>query len=149
MDDPDRPGHVKLAWRCRPEWSEWAALSEGAYLLRTNLSGQKPERLWKTYMQLTDAEAAFRTIKSELCLRPVYHQVQRRVHAHVLVAFITYAMWKTLQKWIENCRLGRGVRPLVEELARIKCCPWCCQPAPDASCSFAASPSPTKAKESS
>jgi len=122
VDDADRPGHVKLAWRCRPEWSDWAALSEGAYLLRTNLVGQKPEQLWKTYMQLTDAEAAFRTIKSELCLRPVYHQVQRRVHAHVLVAFIAYAMWKTLQKWIQNCRLGRGVRPLVEELARIKCC---------------------------
>jgi len=122
IDDPHRPGHLRLQWRCRPEWTDWAILSEGAYLLRTDLTGRKPEELWKTYMQLTDAEAAIRTLKSELCLRPMFHQTQRRIHAHVLVAFIAYAMTKTLQKWMENSGLGRGFRTVVEEFARIKCC---------------------------
>jgi len=58
----------------------WAALSEGVYLLRTNLVGWEPEALWKTYIQPTDVEAAFRTIKSDLVLRPIYHQIERRVH---------------------------------------------------------------------
>lgn len=120
-DDPHRKGHLELTWQCRDEWSDWATLSEGAYLLRTNLTDRTPQDLWKTYMQLTDAEAAFRTIKSELCLRPVYHQLEHRVHAHILVAFLAYAMWKTLQKWMENSGLGRGVRTVQEELARIKC----------------------------
>ena len=120
-DDPHRKGHLELTWRRREEWSHWATLSEGAYLLRTNLTDRTPQDLWNTYMQLTDAEAAFRTIKSELCLRPVYHQLEHRVHAHILVAFLAYAMWKTLQKWMENSGLGRGVRTVQEELARIKC----------------------------
>jgi len=120
-DDPHRKGHLELTWQCRDEWSDWATLSEGAYLLRTNLTDRTPQDLWKTYMQLADAEAAFRTIKSELCLRPVYHQLEHRVHAHILVAFLAYAMWKTLQKWMENSGLGRGVRTVQEELARIKC----------------------------
>jgi len=121
-DDPQRKGHLKLEWKLRREWSEWACLSEGTYLLRTNLNGREPEDLWKTYIQLTDAEAAFRTIKSELCLRPIYHQTEGRVHAHILVAFIAYAMWKTLQKWMESAGLGRSVRTVLEEFARLKCC---------------------------
>jgi len=120
-DDPHRKGHLEVTWRCREEWNDWATLSEGAYLLRTNLTDRTPQDLWKTYMQLADAEAAFRTIKSELCLRPVYHQLEHRVQAHILVAFLAYAMWKTLQKWMENSGLGRGVRTVQEELARIKC----------------------------
>jgi len=74
------------------------------------------------YIQLADAEAAFRTIKSELVVRPIYHQVQHRVGAHILVAFLAYVMWKTLQKWMDNSGLGRGVRTVLEEFARIKCC---------------------------
>jgi transposase len=122
IDDPARPGHLKLACECKEEWSNWAALSEGAYLLRTNLTGRSPEELWRTYIQLTDAEAAFRTIKSELDLRPIYHQTTRRVHAHILVAFLAYAMWKTLQKWMQAAGVGRGMRTVVDELHRIKSC---------------------------
>ena len=90
--------------------------------MRTNLTGKTPEELWRMYMQLADAEAAFRTIKSELVLRPVYHQVEQRVQAHILVAFLAYVMWKTLQKWMDNSGLGRGVRTVLEEFARLKCC---------------------------
>lgn len=120
-DDPERPGHLRVSWTCRQEWSQWAILSEGVYLLRTNLVGWEPEALWKTYIQLTDVEAAFRTIKSDLVIRPIYHQIQRRVHGHILVAFLSYALWKTLQKWMEAAGLGRGVGTIVSELARIKC----------------------------
>jgi len=74
------------------------------------------------YIQLADAEAAFRTIKCDLVLRPIYHQVEQRVQAHILVAFLAYVMWKTLQKWMDNSGLGRGVRTVLEEFARIKCC---------------------------
>ena len=121
VDDADRPGHLRLRWTCNESWSHWASLSEGAYLLRTNLAGWEPEALWKTYIQLTDVEAAFRTVKSDLVLRPIYHHVERRVHGHILVAFLAYALWKTLQTWMEASGLGRGVRTVVEELARIKC----------------------------
>jgi len=120
-DDPDRPGHLRLAWTCNEAWSQWASLSEGVYLLRTNLVGWEPEALWKTYIQLTDVEAAFRTVKCDLGLRPIYHQVERRVHAHILVAFLAYALRKTLQTWMETSGLGRGVGTVVNELARIKC----------------------------
>ena len=120
-DDPERPGHLRVHWTCQQAWSQWAALSEGVYLLRTNLVGWEPEALWKAYIQLTDVEAAFRTIKSELVLRPIYHQTHQRVHAHILVAFLAYALWKTLQKWMEAAGLGRGVATVVKELARIKC----------------------------
>ena len=120
--DPLRKGHLKLDWKCKKEWSEWARLSEGAYLLRTNLNKRNPKELWKTYIQLVDVEEAFRTIKTELNLRPIYHQKKERVQAHILVAFLSYVMWKTLQKWMENSGLGRGVRTVLEEFARIKCC---------------------------
>lgn len=120
-DDPGRPGHLRLTWTCNETWSHWATLSEGAYLLRTDLVGWEPEALWKTYIQLTDVEAAFRTVKSDLVLRPIYHQTERRVHGHILVAFLAYALWKTLQKWMEASGLGRGVRTVVAEFARIKC----------------------------
>ena len=120
-DDPERPGHLRVHWTCQQAWSQWAALSEGVYLLRTNLVGWEPETLWKAYIQLTDVEATFRTIKSDLVLRPIYHQTHQRVHAHILVAFLAYALWKTLQKWMEAAGLGRGVATVVKELARIKC----------------------------
>jgi len=120
-DDPERRGHLCVGWTSREDWSQWATVSEGVYLLRTNLVGWEPETLWKTYIQLTDVEAAFRTIKSDLVIRPIHHQVPRRVHAHILVAFLSYAMWKTLQKWMEAAGLGRGVATVLKELARIKC----------------------------
>jgi len=72
-------------------------MREGAYLLRTNLTGDSAEDLWKKYIQLTEAEAAFRALKSELSIRPIFHQLERRVKAHVLVAFLGYALWVTLK----------------------------------------------------
>jgi len=120
LDDADRPAGVRLRYRSVRKWSDWAALSEGCYLLRTNIGGKTPEDLWRTYIQLTDVEEVFKTEKTELAIRPVWHQLEKRVQAHVLFAFLAYAMWKTLQAWMDRSGLGRGARTVIEEFARIK-----------------------------
>jgi hypothetical protein len=81
---------TRLVWRQKPEQQQWLEAREGAYLLRANLKADSPLELWKQYMQLTEVEAAFRTLKSELAIRPLFHQLERRVKAHVLVAFLGY-----------------------------------------------------------
>ena len=113
-------GFLKLTWTKRPEWREWAERSDGCYLLRTNLTGWTAETLWTTYIQLTQAESAFRTQKRELHLRPIWHHDQDHVQAHILFSFLAYAMWKTLEQWMSRSGLGHGPRPVIEELARIK-----------------------------
>ena len=120
LEDTDHPAGLKLRYRSVRQWTGWAALSEGCYLLRTNLSGKSPEELWRTYIQLTDVEEVFRTEKSELNIRPIWHQIEKRVQAHVLFSFLAYAMWKTLQAWMERSGVGRGARTVIEEFARIK-----------------------------
>ena len=72
--DASVPSGLRLAWRARAEWDDWARQSEGCYLLRSNIADWSPEELWRTYIQLTDAEAAFRIQKSELVIRPIWHQ---------------------------------------------------------------------------
>jgi transposase len=93
----EHQGQLQLDWKLRPERRTWQQVREGAYLLRTNLPPSDPEQLWKSYIQLTEAEAAFRALKSELAIRPIFHQLERRTKAHVLVAFLGYAMWVTLK----------------------------------------------------
>src|SRR5271165_4372622 len=92
----------------------------GWYLLRTNLPQPDPVLLWRQYIQLVDAEWAFRISKDELELRPIWHQHDIRVQGHILVCFIAYAMWKTLGGWMQASGLGDAPRPLVEELSTIK-----------------------------
>lgn len=113
-------GFLKVTWWKRDGWRQWAQRSEGCYLLRTNLTDWDPERLWKTYIQLTQVEAAFRTQKSELRLRPIHHQLEARAQAHILFSFLAYAMWKTLEQWMARSGLGHAPRTIVEELQRIK-----------------------------
>ncbi len=113
-------GFLKVRWTKREAWRHWAQLSEGCYILRTNLTNWKPEELWMTYIQLTQAESAFRTSKSELNLRPIWHHREQRVQAHILFSFLAYALWKTLEQWMARCGLGNGPRTVLEELARIK-----------------------------
>ena len=93
----DTPHGVRLFWQTRADRLAWRDLREGAYLLRTNLRVDRPEELWSKYMQLTEAEAAFRALKSELAIRPLFHQKESRVKAHVMVAFLGYALWVTLK----------------------------------------------------
>jgi transposase len=93
---------ARLVWRQKPEQQQWLEAREGAYLLRTNLTANGAADLWKKYMQLTEVEAAFRTLKSELAIRPLFHQLEKRVKAHVLVAFLGYALLVTLKHLLKR-----------------------------------------------
>ena len=93
---------VRLLWQMREDRRRWREAREGAYLLRTNLSAEAPEELWLKYMQLTEAEASFRALKSELAVRPLFHQKEPRVKAHVMVAFLGYALWVTLKHLLKR-----------------------------------------------
>ena len=93
---------------------------KGAYLLRTNCEETDPALLWRWYMQLTQAEAAFRTAKSDLGLRPIYHRKQDRVGAHLLVCFLALALWRTLEQWMQGKGLGSCARQLIKQVASIK-----------------------------
>jgi len=116
----DTPAGLRLVWSALTEWDEWARHSEGAYVLRTNVTDGTPESLWQTYVQLTQAEAAFRIQKSELGLRPIWHQKAERVQAHILVCFLAYVLWKTLEQWQKRAGLGHSPRTLLQELGRIQ-----------------------------
>ena len=118
-EDDAHPAGVKLTWKHRPEWQDWARLSEGVYILRTNIAQWSDEELWNTYIQLTEAEAAFRIQKSDLAIRPIWHHKQERIKAHILVCFIAYALWKTLQQWQSRAGLGDSPRTILTELSRI------------------------------
>ena len=119
---PNPTGKARLAitWTRNERWQEWASLAEGCYLLRTNLTETDPAVLWKRYIQLTEAEWAFRITKDELEIRPVWHQKEERVQAHILVCFLAYTVWKTLAQWMRASGLGDAPRTLVEEFAKIK-----------------------------
>jgi hypothetical protein len=117
---PERGSGLKVTFTRNATWSDWATLSEGHYLLRTNLVGWSAQDLWKTYIQLTQAESAFRVQKTELSIRPIWHQLEQRAQAHILFSFLAYAMWKTLEQWMARSGLGNGPRTILEEFARIK-----------------------------
>jgi transposase len=93
---------------------------EGHYLLRSNLSGEDPAVLWQRYIQLTEIEAAFRHLKSDLGLRPIYHQKDRRIEAHIFVAFLAYCLHVTLQQRLCALAPGLTVRAVLEKLSAIQ-----------------------------
>lgn len=99
---------------------EWARAAHGAYLLRTNCTEQDPRKLWRWYIQLTEVEDAFRTSKSDLGLRPVYHQREDRVQAHILVCFLALAMWRSLERWMDTASLGDCARQALAEIETIR-----------------------------
>lgn len=94
--------------------------TSGNYLLRTNWTEADPKTLWNTYIQLTEVEDAFRTAKHDLGMRPIYHHKTDRTQAHILVCFLTLAMWRTLQQWMKASGLGTAPRKLLEEMREIK-----------------------------
>ena len=112
-------GRASLVWKKVENWRDWAALSEGCYLLRTNVTDWSDEELWKAYIQLTEAENAFRIDKSDLRLRPIWHQKEERVQAHILVCFLAYVLWKTLGQKCQRAGLGDEPRRVFEELGEI------------------------------
>ena len=105
--------HIKPA-------TDWHELSDGCYLLRSNFCDWTDEQLWKAYIQLTEAENAFRIHKSDPSLRPVWHQKEDRVRAHILVCFLAYVLWKTLGQLCSKAGLGDEPRRVLSELSEIR-----------------------------
>src|ERR1700686_637254 len=93
---------VRLFWQIKEDRKSWRESREGAYLLRTNLKAETAEELWAKYMQLAEAKASFRALKSQLWVRPLFHQLEPRVKAHVMVAFLGYALWVTLKHLLKR-----------------------------------------------
>ena len=114
------PAGFRLCIAHNSSFDDWAALSEGAYLLRSNVTDWSDRELWKAYIQLTQAEAAFRIQKDQLNVRPVWHQREDRVQAHILVCFLAFVLWKCLEMWQQRAGLGNSPRTILEELARIQ-----------------------------
>jgi len=120
VDDPSHAATLRLEWTRRAEWDDWSRHSEGCYVLRTNVTDWTTDELWKTYIQLTEAEAAFRIHKTELSLRPIWHQRADRVQAHILVCFLAYVLWKTLEQWQKRAGLGNSPRTLLDQIGSIQ-----------------------------
>lgn len=109
-----------LSVACVVDRKQWAAQAQGAYLLRTNCTESDPAKVWEWYLHLQQAEAAFRCAKSDLCLRPIFHRKTQRVEAHILVCFLSLALWRVLEQWMKGKGLGTCARQLVGEIATIK-----------------------------
>ena len=93
---------------------------EGRYLLRTNLCGREPDELWRFYIQLTEVEAAFKTLKDDLQLRPIHHQLIERVEAHIFVAFLAYCLHVTLRARLKPLANGLTPRAVLDKFAAVQ-----------------------------
>jgi hypothetical protein len=113
-------GYASVAWNKVKPLQDWNSLADGCYLLRTNVRDWSDEELWKAYIQLTEAEAAFQIHKSDLAIRPVWHQKEERVDAHILVCFLAYVLWKTLGQMCIAAGLGNEPRRVLNELSQIR-----------------------------
>lgn len=120
LEDPGNHKAIGLKIRQKEAPATWAELSHGACLLRTNCTGTDPALIWKRHIQLTQAEEAFRISKSDLHLRPVFHQKTERVDAHILVCFLTLALWRTLEIWMKSKGLGDCSRQLLKEVSTVQ-----------------------------
>ena len=116
----DEDGRAKLSWSKRESLRKWITLSDGCYVLRSNVRDWTHEELWQAYMQLTEAELAFRIHKSDLRIRPVWHQKEDRVLAHILVCFLAYVLWKTLAQMCRHAGLGDEPRRVFRELGELR-----------------------------
>jgi len=116
----EQSGQLYLEWSARAGRQQWRETREGAYLLRTNLTATSAAELWEKYMQLTEVEAAFRALKSELSIRPLFHQLERRVKAHVMVAFLGFALWVTLKHLLAGKQSAWSAARALAELATLQ-----------------------------
>jgi len=120
LAEPRGKQRLEITWQRQVKFAEWSQLADGCYVLRSNLTGIDAATLWRRYIQLTEAEWAFRIAKDELAIRPIWHHKEDRVKAHILVCFLAYVMWKTLAGWMQKAGLGDAPRTLIEELAKLK-----------------------------
>jgi transposase len=113
-------GHARIEWKKVEASRDWATFSAGCYILRTNVTDWSDEELWKAYIQLTEAEAAFCIHKSDLRIRPIWHQKEDRVLAHIFVCFLAYVLWKTLGQMCQQAGLGNEPRRVLKELGGLE-----------------------------
>ena len=116
----DDAGRARLEWSLDAQRREQTSPLDGCYILRSNIAEWKPEELWEAYIHLTEAEDAFRVHKSDLRLRPVWHQKEERVRAHILVCFLAYVLWKALERLCSRAGLGDEPRRVLRELSNIQ-----------------------------
>jgi len=109
-----------FTWRLRKKKLRQVRRREGRYLLRTNLTEEDPVKLWEYYTQLTQVEEAFKNLKGDLALRPVYHQKEDRIEAHIFVAFLAYCLHVTLRRWLRDLAPGLTPRSALEKFAAVQ-----------------------------
>jgi transposase len=109
-----------FTWRLRKAKLRQVRRREGRYLLRTNLTGENPVKLWEYYTQLTQVEEAFKNLKGDLALRPVYHRKEDRIEAHIFVAFLAYCLHVTLRGWLRELAPGLTPRSVLEKFAAVQ-----------------------------
>ena len=115
-----KDGSARIQWKKIEAARDWATLSAGCYLLRSNVTDWSDEDMWKAYIQLTEAEAAFCIHKSDLKIRPIWHQKEDRVLAHIFVCFLAYVLWKTLGQMCDRAGLGSEPRRVLDELGELR-----------------------------
>jgi transposase len=109
-----------FTWRLRKKKLRQVRRREGRYLLRTNLTEEDPTKLWQYYTQLTQVEEAFKNLKGDLALRPLYHQKEDRIEAHIFVAFLAYCLHVTLRRWLRDLAPGLTPRSALEKFAAVQ-----------------------------
>jgi hypothetical protein len=118
---PEQPVNAEtFAFRLRRDKLRQAFRREGHYLLRSNLPEEDPARLWQHYVQLTEIEAVFRALKSDLAIRPIHHRKDSRIEAHIFVSFLAYCLYGTLRQRLRTLAPGLTPRAVLEKMSAIQ-----------------------------
>jgi len=115
-----KDGYARIQWKKIEAARDWATLSAGCYLLRCNVTDWSEKEMWQAYIKRTEAEAAFCIQKSDLKIRPIWHQKEDRVLAHIFVCFLAYVLWKTLGQMCDRAGLGSEPRRILDELGELR-----------------------------
>jgi hypothetical protein len=118
IDVPDKTGPLRFS--LRKDALRNIRRREGRYLLRTNLVGHEPARMWEFYTQLVQVEEAFKNLKSDLAIRPIHHQKENRIEAHIFVAFVAYCMHVTLRRRLRDLAPGLTARSVLEKFSAVQ-----------------------------
>jgi transposase len=120
LPEPTKEGNSTFGFALNRQKLRQARRREGRYLLRTNLCGREPAELWEFYIQLVEIEAAFKNLKDDLALRPIFHQLEHRIEAHIFVAFIAYCLHVTLRARLRPLAPGLTPRAVLDKFATIQ-----------------------------
>ena len=120
LPEPTKEAIATFSFSLNRQKLRQARRREGRYLLRTNLCGREPAELWQFYIQLVEIEAAFRNLKDDLALRPIFHQLEHRIEAHIFVAFMAYCLHVTLRARLRPLAPGLTPRAVLDKFATIQ-----------------------------